>query len=171
MELQALPDGKTALHMAVGIWHGDVDDSVARLACVQSLITSGAPLMAVDNAGQTACHLLVKYMSANPKPLDRMALTNALQCQKATMKLDEMAAKLRPHWQLACLCFLATRGCELTAVDSQGQTAIDLCTDEKLKDTLQIMVQNRLKCCLPMAAPAIEFDSSDVHMCTFNCEV
>lgn len=171
VELQTLPDGKTSLHVAVDAWHGDVENDVARLACVQSLVTSGVPVSAMDHQGQTACHLLVKYMNANPKDLDRTTLSNAIHCQKATMKLDEMAAKLRPHWQLACLCFLAARGCDLSLVDIHGRSAIDLCVDEKLRDTLNIMVQSRLKCCLPMAVPTNEFDTSDVHMCTFNCEV
>ena len=171
MEQQTLPDGKTAIHVAVEAWQGDVKSDVARLACVQSLVTSGVPVTAMDSSGQTACHLLVRYMNVNPKTLERVILANTIGCQKATMMLDEMAAKLRPHWQLACLCFLTARGCDLTAVDNNGQSAIDLCIDEKLKDTLQLMVQNRLKCCLPMAVPTNEFDTSDVHMCTFNCDV
>ncbi|KIH53590.1 ankyrin repeat protein [Ancylostoma duodenale] len=103
--------GRTALHLALETWHGSVDKDMDRLACVQALVQAGCPLNAQDCDGQTASHLLVRE-------LNRITQTSR-ECNVIDLpntNLHDIASRVRPHWQLACLCFLAARGADMTLV-------------------------------------------------------
>ncbi|KJH48257.1 ankyrin repeat protein [Dictyocaulus viviparus] len=172
--------GRTALHLALEAWHGSVDKDMDRLACVQALVQAGCPLNVQDCDGETASHLLVKELnkfttvSREYKVVDlpiSMFQTMMSCSDLINMNLHDIASRVRPHWQLACLCFLVARGADLSLVDRFGTSVLDGCLDERVRLLLTDIADKRPRSCLPMTkATFVEFDVSGVIMCTFNCE-
>ncbi|EYC45421.1 hypothetical protein Y032_0428g1284 [Ancylostoma ceylanicum] len=172
--------GRTALHLALETWHGSVDKDMDRLACVQALVQAGCPLNAQDCDGQTASHLLVRELNRitqTSRECNVIDLPNTVfyainSCSDLiNMNLHDIASRVRPHWQLACLCFLAARGADMTVIDRFGVSVLDGCLDERIRDLVTDISEKRPRSCLPMTkATFVEFDPSGVTMCTFNCE-
>lgn len=172
--------GRTALHLALDSWHGSVDKDMDRLACVQALVQAGCPLNVQDCDGQTAAHLLVRDLnrittaSRECGVVDMpTAVFHAIRActDLVNMNLHDIASRVRPHWQFACLCFLTARGADLTLIDRFGISVMDGCADERIRILLVDIVEKRPRSCLPMTkATFVEFDPSGVTMCTFNCE-
>ncbi|ETN78900.1 ankyrin repeat protein [Necator americanus] len=172
--------GRTALHLALETWHGSVDKDMDRLACVQALVQAGCPLNAQDCDGQTAAHLLVRELNRfteTSRECNVVNLPNTVfyainSCNDlVNMNLHDIASRVRPHWQLACLCFLAARGADVTVNDRFGISVVDGCLDERIRNLIFDIAEKRPRSCLPMTkATFVEFDPSGVTMCTFNCE-
>ncbi|KAE9412643.1 hypothetical protein Angca_009452, partial [Angiostrongylus cantonensis] len=172
--------GRTALHLALEKWHGSVDKDMDRLACVQALVLAGCPLNVQDCDGETASHLLVKEFvkfTATSRDCKVVNLPISVfhtitSCSDLIhMNLHDIASLVRPHWQFACMCFLVARGADFSLVDRSGASVLDGCLDERVRHLLMDIVDKRPRSCLPMTkATVVEFDTSGVLMCTFNCE-
>ncbi|VDO62723.1 unnamed protein product [Haemonchus placei] len=167
--------GRTALHLALETWHGAVDKDMDRLACVQALVQAGCPLNVQDCDGQTAAHLLMREMNRITTPVDSLKTSLSVSRDVNTFillqNLHDIASRVRPHWQFACLCFLTARGADLSLIDRFGVSVLDGCLDERIRILLSDIVEKRPRSCLPMTkATFVEFDPSGVTMCTFNCE-
>ncbi|CAJ0596040.1 unnamed protein product [Cylicocyclus nassatus] len=172
--------GRTALHLALETWQGSVDKDMDRLACVQALVQAGCPLNAQDCDGQTALHLLVRELNrltqtsreCNVGDLPNSVFFTINTCSDLiNMNLHDIASRVRPHWQLACLCYLAACGADITLTDRLGVSVLDGCLDERIRDLITDIAEKRPRSCLPMTkATFVEFDPSGVTMCTFNCE-
>ncbi|KAJ1361547.1 hypothetical protein KIN20_020823 [Parelaphostrongylus tenuis] len=151
-----------------------------RLACVQALVQAGCPLNAQDCDRETAAHLLVKQLSKSTTAShDRRSLQLPISmfhtirsCADLTnMNLHHIASLVRPHWQLACLCFLVAQGADIFLHNRSGTSVLDGCVDEQVRLLMKDIANKRPRSCLPMTkATFVEFDTSEVIMCTFNCE-
>ncbi|EPB78504.1 hypothetical protein ANCCEY_02464 [Ancylostoma ceylanicum] len=107
-----------------------------------ALVQAGCPLNAQDCDGQTASHLLVRELNritqtsrecnvidlpntvfyAINSCSDLINMVRILEyCERGEwirvfQNLHDIASRVRPHWQLACLCFLAARGADMTVM-------------------------------------------------------
>ncbi|WKY01344.1 hypothetical protein Q1695_015389 [Nippostrongylus brasiliensis] len=144
--------GRTALHLALETWQGAVDKNMDRLACVQALVQAGCPLNVQDCDGQTAAHLLMRELNritATSRECNVMDLPMSMfhairSCSDlVSMNLHDIASRVRPHWQFACLCFLTARGADLTLVDRFGVSVLDGCLDERIRLLLSDIVEKR----------------------------
>ncbi|CAB3402188.1 unnamed protein product [Caenorhabditis bovis] len=164
--------GRGVLHYAVEKWTGQADKDMTRLACIQALVHSGAPANAVDVYGQTVLHVLVKEMMKQNDVYPPTLIPVCVQLVKTNLNLDEMASRLRPHWQLASACFLISNGADLNIKDRKGLTALDLANDSSLRPIFVHISGIKIKSCLPMVSLNCtdSFDSAEVTMCTFMCQ-
>ncbi|VDM65400.1 unnamed protein product [Strongylus vulgaris] len=144
--------GRTALHLALETWQGSVDKDMDRLACVQALVQAGCPLNAQDCDGQTASHLLVRELNrltqasreCNVGDLPNTVFFTINACTDLiNMNLHDIASRVRPHWQLACLCYLAARGADMTLIDRFGVSVVDGCLDERIRDLVTDIAEKR----------------------------
>ncbi|CAJ0578249.1 unnamed protein product, partial [Mesorhabditis spiculigera] len=162
--------GRTPLHFSVLTWSGSADRILERLACIQALINAGCNLNIPDVDGATPLHLIVKELNNMPQPPEEI-IKSFRAIGLMNSKLDELAAKLRPHWALSVAAYFCIRGADIAATTEDGATPVNLCKWPVVAEMLVEFAGYRSKPRLPESMlAATEFDSSGVTMCTFNCE-
>ncbi|PAV75053.1 hypothetical protein WR25_06377 isoform A [Diploscapter pachys] len=162
-------ENRTALHLAVVEWGGSADVDVSRLACVHSLVNAGCQLNLPDKYGYTVLHLLVNAcntLSSSCPPVSQ--LYPALSSLRYTSTLDDMVKKLKPHWQLSAIAYIISRGGDMSIRGRNGLTPVEICIDENMRQTLQVLQTLRPKSCVSMTVR--QFDRNMVALCTFNCQ-
>ncbi|CAD6184494.1 unnamed protein product [Caenorhabditis auriculariae] len=162
---------RSVLHYVVEKWTGQADKDMARLACLQALVHAGAPLNLVDSNGHTVIHVLVREIMKEKEPLPNTLIGVCLQLVRTNLNLDEIASRLRPRWQLASICFLASKGADMMIKDRRGETVVEMCKENTLRTILTQIANLKIRSCLPMVSMKCgDFDSSEVTMCTFMCQ-
>ncbi|CAI5445489.1 unnamed protein product [Caenorhabditis angaria] len=164
--------GRGVLHYAVEKWTGQAEKDMARLASIQSLVHSGAPSNVVDVYGQTPLHLLIREIIKQNETYPATLIPICAQLVKTNLNLDEMASRLRPHWQLATMCFFVANGADINIKDRKGLTVLDLCQESTIRPVIVHISNIKIRSCLPMVSMNCNgtFDSAEVTMCTFMCQ-
>ncbi|VIO95830.1 Uncharacterized protein BM_BM6599 [Brugia malayi] len=161
---------RTALHFAVERWDGKADKDMQRLSCIQLLVSSGVPLNKRDCDGMTALHLAAQATQGEAA-ISNDKIQIVLQMKKSNMRLEELASTFRPHWPVAVMCFLIAQGADPQIRDRSGSVPFELVTEPTLKSLFEQYVTCRPRSCIPMSRTiARSFDTTEVTMCTFNCD-
>ncbi|VDM22878.1 unnamed protein product [Wuchereria bancrofti] len=161
---------RTALHFAVERWDGNADKDMQRLSCIQLLVSSGVPLNTRDCDGMTALHLAAQATQGEAT-ISNDKIQIVLQMKKSNMRLEELASTFRPHWPVAVMCFLIAQGADPQIRDRSGSVPFELVIEPTLKSLFEQYVACRPRSCIPMSRTiARSFDTTEVTMCTFNCD-
>ncbi|VDO15126.1 unnamed protein product, partial [Brugia timori] len=128
------------------------------------LVSSGVPLNKRDCDGMTALHLAAQATQGEAA-ISNDKIQIVLQMKKSNMRLEELASTFRPHWPVAVMCFLIAQGADPQIRDRSGSVPFEL--------LFHFLVNyfTNFRSCIPMSRTiARSFDTTEVTMCTFNCD-
>ncbi|KAK3857055.1 hypothetical protein Pcinc_025124 [Petrolisthes cinctipes] len=115
--------GQTPLLLAVSQGHCGV---------AELLVESGADIHVCDEDGETALHLALLKTSSTPPPQAHPPHAPIIM-----QILNDIRERGFKNVSLALACYLAQKGCSVTAANSRSKTPLDLINDTNTIDLLQ----------------------------------